>query len=150
MKRLSMVLVCLFLLVSTLPALAEEAGDAILGTWYTKDKRSIVEISKVDGQYSGQITWLCDEEATEKDGSPRVDGNNPDPEKAKQTILGLVVAKGFTYSGKDKWDGGTIYDPENGKNYSCKLALKEGGEQLKVRGFIGVSLIGRNEYWTRK
>jgi len=53
----------------------------------------------------------------------------------------------FEYVGKGKWKNGYIYDPDNGKTYRCKAQLK--GDTLKVRGFIGVSLLGRNSEWTR-
>ena len=46
------------------------------------------------------------------------------------------------------WKEGTIYDPESGKTYSCKLTL-ESPKRLKVRGFIGFSFIGRTQIWTR-
>lgn len=150
MKKLALLSVCIFLFVSVAVAFADGGSDAIVGDWYTKDKESVVSIYKDGDYYSGKVTWLCEKESKEPDGSPRIDKNNPDPEKSKQTIVGLVLAKGFTFDGKKKWTGGTIYDPENGKNYSCKIKLQKNGKELKVRGFIGVSLIGRNEYWTRK
>jgi uncharacterized protein (DUF2147 family) len=49
----------------------------------------------------------------------------------------------------DAWSGGTILDPESGKMYKCLLSLEDGGEKLKVRGFIGLSLLGRTQYWLR-
>jgi len=51
--------------------------------------------------------------------------------------------------GDGEWSGGTIYDPNNGKTYSCKLKLT-GPDTLKVRGYIGISLIGRSETWKRQ
>ncbi|MFZ5907440.1 MAG: DUF2147 domain-containing protein [Nitrospirota bacterium] len=51
-------------------------------------------------------------------------------------------------SGEDQWEGGKIYDPQNGKTYSCKIKLE--GQKLRVRGFIGFSLLGRTAVWTRK
>jgi len=88
--------------------------------------------------------------ATEDDGSPVLDSNNPDPEKAKQPVVGITMAHGISYVGGNDWEDGHIYDPDNGKTYKCVMELKKNGAQLKVRGFIGVSLLGRNEYWTRK
>jgi uncharacterized protein (DUF2147 family) len=54
----------------------------------------------------------------------------------------------FTFNGEKMWAGGKIYDPENGKTYSCKMVL-DGEQYLKVRGYIGISLLGRTEIWTR-
>ena len=56
--------------------------------------------------------------------------------------------KGFLYDGKGTWKKGTIYDPDNGKTYKSKVKIGDQGE-LKVRGFIGFSLIGRTSQWTR-
>ena len=79
----------------------------------------------------------------------KFDTNNPDEAKRGQPIIGLNLVNGFVYKGKGKWADGTIYDPDNGKTYSCKMTLKD-ANTLKVRGFIGVSLIGRTQVWTRK
>jgi uncharacterized protein (DUF2147 family) len=62
-------------------------------------------------------------------------------------VLGLVILTGFKFD-TDEWSDGDIYDPEKGKTYSCTLSLKDSGT-LKVRGYIGISLIGRTEIWTR-
>ena len=60
----------------------------------------------------------------------------------------LKVLKNFEYKGDGVWEDGKIYDPENGKTYSCKMTLRD-SEHLDVRGFIGFSLLGRTENWTR-
>jgi uncharacterized protein (DUF2147 family) len=49
----------------------------------------------------------------------------------------------------NEWNGGTILDPNNGKTYKCKIEVVDGGARLKVRGFIGLSLLGRTQYWLR-
>ena len=64
-----------------------------------------------------------------------------------QPIEGLVILKGLTRDG-DKWTGGTILDPANGKEYQCTLTLDSASE-LNVRGFIGFSFIGRTQQWKR-
>jgi uncharacterized protein (DUF2147 family) len=48
-----------------------------------------------------------------------------------------------------EWSGGRILDPENGKIYRCTIEVVDGGKRLKVRGYIGISLIGRTQYWDR-
>jgi uncharacterized protein (DUF2147 family) len=63
-------------------------------------------------------------------------------------IPGPPLLWGFKYKGANKWEGGKIYDPNNGKTYSCKMTLE--GNTLKVRGFVGISLLGRTTIWTRK
>ncbi len=123
-------------------------ADAIIGYWYTENNKSLVKIYRaVNGKYYGKITWL--KEPYEEDGSPKVDDENPDPAKRNQPIIGLLILKGFTYDGDNEWSGGTIYDPENGKTYKCYMKLTT-PEILDVRGYIGVSLIGRTTRWIRK
>ncbi|MDH3984403.1 MAG: DUF2147 domain-containing protein, partial [Gammaproteobacteria bacterium] len=55
----------------------------------------------------------------------------------------------FRYDGNGEWSGGSIYDPNSGKTYRCKLRLVD-PDTLKVRGFIGIALIGRTETWKRQ
>ena len=55
---------------------------------------------------------------------------------------------GFTKKTDTRWENGTIYDPKTGNTYSSNLEL-DGPEKIKVRGFIGISLIGRTDIWTR-
>jgi len=81
-------------------------------------------------------------------GKPKVDRNNPDVALRSRPLIGLPLVSGFHFAGADEWTGGTIYDPENGKTYSCKITLMSNGS-LKVRGYIGISLFGRTTAWTR-
>ena len=145
MKRILFWLICLLLVLGG-RAFADEA-DAIMGAWYTKDNKALVQITKTDNTYSGKIVWL--NEPKNEDGSEKLDTNNPDQSMQDNPIIGLNLVNGFVYKGKNKWGEGTIYDPDNGKTYSCKMQLKE-DNSLKVRGFIGVALIGRTQVWTRK
>ena len=145
MRRLLLALFLVSLLV-TGRALAAEA-DAVVGEWYTKDSKALVQIYKQGDVYNGRIVWL--KEPMNDDGTPKLDTNNPDEAKRSQPIIGLNLVKGFTYKGNNKWVNGTIYDPDNGKTYKCKMDLNDDGS-LKVRGFIGVSLIGRTQVWNRK
>ena len=63
-------------------------------------------------------------------------------------LLNLQILKDFVYDAEDKeWEDGTIYDPKNGKTYSCYMTLD--GTKLNVRGYVGVSMIGRTSVWTR-
>ena len=76
-----------------------------------------------------------------------MDDENPEENLQNRPIIGLVILKDFIFDGDDEWEDGTIYDPKNGKTYSCYMKLDEEGI-LKIRGFIGISWIGRNSYWT--
>ncbi len=58
------------------------------------------------------------------------------------------MMQGFKYDESNEWVDGTIYDPKNGKTYSCNLTMK-GKDKIEVRGYIGVSLMGRSQMWSR-
>ncbi len=125
----------------------------ILGLWSTTDNNSRVEIFKCGDNYCGKIVELKNPNYSANDkrgmaGQPKVDRNNPDPDLKTRPLLGLQVLEGFGYSGENVWKGGTIYDPDNGKTYKCKMTLTD-PKRLEVRGFIGISWLGRTEVWTR-
>ncbi len=151
MKKLAIVLGLVAL--SAVAARAQNA-DALLGTWLNGDKTAHIEIYKqADGKYFGKIIWLKEptypaDDAKGMAGKEKVDRENPDPARRNMPVLGLVILRGFTYSGGKLWENGRIYDPKNGKDYKCKLTLKS-PDALDVRGFVGFSFIGRTDNWTR-
>jgi uncharacterized protein (DUF2147 family) len=135
------------------PALADDSADAILGDWHTTGNKSVVKIIKRDGHYFGQIVslgkpnWPVDDKLG-MGGKPRNDRKNPDPALRDRPIVGLEIVSGFSYAGKNRWADGKVYDPESGKTYSGKMTLLP-DNHLELRGFIGISLIGRSVTWTR-
>jgi uncharacterized protein (DUF2147 family) len=70
-------------------------------------------------------------------------------ERKNQPIVGMVILRGLTAHGEE-YSGGDILDPDNGSVYRCKMKLQDQGRQLSVRGFIGFSLLGRSQVWTRE
>ncbi len=130
----------------SLSILAQVKADDIVGVWLTAGKEPAkIQIFKSGEKYFGKITWLT---YPEENGKPRIDNNNPDRTKRNNQIIGLVILNGFQFDGKEEWEDGRIYDPENGKTYSCYLSLKD-RITLNVRGYVGISLFGRTETWTR-
>jgi uncharacterized protein (DUF2147 family) len=127
---------------------AQKNQDDITGIWLTggKEPAKIQIYKATDNKFYGKIIWL--KNPVEKDGTPRVDANNPDKTKRKNPVNGLQILKGFKFDGDDEWKGGDIYDPESGKTYSSYITLKD-KNTLKVRGYVGISLFGRTEIWTR-
>ncbi|OGW45632.1 MAG: hypothetical protein A2Y66_07855 [Nitrospirae bacterium RBG_13_41_22] len=121
-------------------------SDAVVGEWYTAEGTSIMEIYKCDDLYCGKIVWL--KKPKNEEGKDKVDTKNPDETKRNRKLMGLEILWGFKYKGENQWEGGKIYDPKNGKTYSCKIKLE--GNELKVRGFVGFSLFGRTTIWTKK
>jgi len=113
--------------------------------WYNEEKTSKIQIYKAtDGKFYGKVVWL---KVPDRDGKPKTDIHNPDDKKKNDPVLGLVILRGFKKDGDKLYDGGTIYDPLNGKTYSCKITNK--GDVLDVRGYIGFSWIGRTTVWTK-
>ncbi|HNY02600.1 MAG TPA: DUF2147 domain-containing protein [Bacteroidales bacterium] len=150
MKKNATVLFLAILLAagSALTASAQgHKADDILGTWLNQEATGKVTLFKEGGKYFGKLVWLR-EPLDKVTGKPRTDKENPD-EKLKSTpLIGIVNMKNFTFDGKEEWSGGTIYDPKNGKTFKCYIQF-ESPNKLKIRGYIGVSVLGRNTYWTR-
>jgi len=151
-RHLNYLLMITMLLISSVIFGADQA-DAILGVWTTQDGKARVEIVLQNGLYLGHIVWLKEplypaDDHQGMSGKPKVDRMNPDLGLQTRPIVGLTLVNGFHYSGSDVWTGGTIYDPESGKTYSCKLSLMSDGT-LQVRGYAGISIFGRTEIWQR-
>ena len=121
-------------------------GQSILGQWETYDdetneKKALIEIYQTNDTYFAKIvqsyvkgtSGICEKcEGAKKD----------------QPIAGLVIIENLEKD-DDEYNGGTILDPQNGKTYKCYLELEE-TNKLKVRGYLGFSLLGRTQYWHRK
>lgn len=119
--------------------------DAIVGTWVNATGEAHVNIYKKGEKYFGKIDWL--KAPKDEKGKPKTDYKNPDESLRSRPILGMEMLKDFIYE-DGKWTDGKIYDPKSGKTYSCNMNIKDNG-QLNMRGYIGISLIGRSETWKR-
>jgi uncharacterized protein (DUF2147 family) len=138
----------LFITVSlfSITTLSQNKADDIIGVWLTAGKEpGKIQIYKSAGKFYGKIFWVKN---PTKNGKPKTDINNPDASKRNDPIVGLVILKGFKFDGDDEWKDGDIYDPQSGKTYSSYIYLSN-INTLKVRGYIGLSLFGRTETWTR-
>lgn len=122
--------------------IAQSNKSDILGTWYNDEKTAKIKVYEKQGEYYGDIIWIDLNKA-----ETSLDEKNPDSEKRNQPLVGLTILKDFIYD-DGEYEDGTIYDPKNGKTYSCHMKL-ENKDKLYVRGYIGISLIGRTTYWTR-
>lgn len=128
-----------------IPSQVMAATDDILGDWYNSSKESKIQIYKTGDKYFGKLVWL--KEPT-KNGKIKKDEKNPDKLKQNIPILGLVILRDFKNISDTKWQAGKIYDPRNGKEYSSELTLKS-SKTLDVRGYIGISILGRSDTWTK-
>ena len=118
----------------------------ILGSWKTDGGDSRLELFKCGEKICGKIVWLKQPNYIDSKDGPvgkkKIDRKNPDPSLRGRTILGLQVMKGLTAKGRNRWGNGTCYDPETGKSYKCKMYLAS-PDRLELRGYIGISLLGR-------
>ena len=134
-----------FFALTLISSLASADRTTPVGKWKTIDDASgkpkaIVEIWEHGGKLYGKIVKLFREKGEDQD--PKCDKCKGD--KKDKRVIGMVIVEGLARDG-DEWKGGSILDPDNGKTYKCKMSLEKG--KLKVRGFIGVSLLGRTQYW---
>jgi uncharacterized protein (DUF2147 family) len=112
-------------------------GDEITGLYWSPEKDAKIEIYKKGEQYFGRSVWVA---------HPRKDFKNPSEALKTREVLGIDLFTGFTYKG-GAYTSGKVYDPESGKTYDCKMNLNE--DVLKVRGYVGISLFGRTEFFHR-
>jgi len=135
-------------LLALAPAWAQT--DSPLGLWQTVDDhtgapRALIEITQdASGVLSGKvIKGLIPGEPADRRCTECTDY------RKDQVIIGMTVLSGMHKEG-DSWEGGQILDPDNGKVYRCKMHVEKNGQELVVRGYIGVSLLGRSQSWIRQ
>jgi uncharacterized protein (DUF2147 family) len=136
-------------LLSSATALAN-AADTPVGVWQTIDDRThepraLVEITlKDDGTLSGKIIKGLGPAASHVRRCTACQDERKD-----QSLLGMTIIRNMHRDG-NMWDGGDILDPESGKVYRCQMRLEDDGHKLIVRGYIGISLLGRSQTWIRQ
>ncbi|CAB3773673.1 DUF2147 domain-containing protein [Paraburkholderia humisilvae] len=135
-------------LISSTAAFAQ--SDSPVGTWQTIDDhthqpKALVQITQDEnGVLSGKVIKSLN--PNEPPGRRCTECTDA---RKDQLILGMTIIDDMKKDG-DVWDGGQILDPENGKLYKCKMHTEDGGQKLVVRGYIGVSLLGRSQTWIRQ
>ncbi|WP_422103824.1 DUF2147 domain-containing protein [Winogradskyella sp.] len=133
-----------FSLLLVLITVASGFSQSILGKWKTVDdetgkEKSVVEIYEDDGKIYGKIVEILTEK--KKAVCSKCKGN-----KKNQPILDMVIIEGLEKD-DDVYDGGTILNPENGKEYKCRLKIGEDKDTLQVRGYV--AFFYKTQYWVR-
>ena len=121
-------------------------SQSVIGKWKTiddetGDAKSIVEVYSKSGKIYAKVVEILDLEH-KNSVCKKCSG-----EDKNKSILGLTIIKGLSKDGSE-YNSGEILDPKNGKLYKCALSL-ESKDKLKIRGYIGFSLLGRTQYWHR-
>jgi uncharacterized protein (DUF2147 family) len=123
------------------------AGDTPVGTWKSIDDethqaKALIQITEDgNGLLSGKIIKLLQHPDAVCEKCEGALKGKPD--------LGMTILWGLKHEGEN-WGGGRILDPKSGKTYSAKMKLIDGGKKLEVRGFLGISLLGRSQVWERQ
>lgn len=129
-----------------LAAVAELPTDTAHGYWLTENRKAIVEIAPCGGDTCGRMVWV--ENPLDASGQPKRDESNADAAKRARPICGLELVGGLNKSGDGTWSDGWLYNPRNGEMYSAEIrALSP--SKLEVRGYLGVSVLGKSQIWTR-
>ncbi|MBK0369025.1 DUF2147 domain-containing protein [Flavobacterium agrisoli] len=121
-------------------------SQSVIGKWKTIDDetgvaKSIVEVYEKSGKIYGKVMDIL-REGHKNDVCVGCTGANKN-----RPILGMVIIKDLEKDGSE-YNSGTILDPTSGKEYKCYITL-ETADKLKVRGYVGFSLMGRTQYWQR-
>lgn len=151
MKHLTRAAAAAFITASALSAgAALAAEDPAFGYWLVESKRAIVEIGACDGapaEACGKIVWML--EPLDEAGAPKTDVKNEDPALQSRPLCGLPIIGDFEKTAPGEWEDGFIYDASEGDLYDAYMEMQDDGS-LKVRGFVGVSLLGKSQIWTRE
>jgi len=142
-------LLCAAALLAAVNAFADAGTPA--GLWRTIDdktgkERSLIRISEVNGVYEGKVEKLLNRQP---DDDPDNLCRKCEGARKDQPIIGMTILWGLRKDG-EQFSGGEILDPKNGKIYRAKMKLLDNGAKLEVRGFIGISLLGRSQTWVRE
>jgi len=142
MKKNLLFIACLVFSVT----LVHGQADKIVGIWVPAKGTSQVRIFKAtNGKYYGKVEWL-------KEDKEKLDVSNPDEKLRDKKVWGLMILKDFIYNtGKNRWEGGTVYDPDNGKTYDCFMWFNGNENTMTLKGYVlGMKFIGRAEDWKRE
>lgn len=147
-------LVALVAALLALPGHAVSADLTPAGLWQavdddTKQPTGWFLISDHDGVFDGIIARMF----LKPGEDPNAVCDQCKDDRHNHTWLGLEFIRGMKPDpearGEVKFAGGTILDPRDGKIYKATMKVTPDGQTLVVRGYIGIELLGQNQYWTR-
>jgi len=134
------------LLAVALGVAVRASAASPVGVWYAEGGAAQVAIEPCGGELCGRVVWL--RSPLDEEGCDLRDRNNPDPSLRARKVEGLEVLRGLAPQGDGTWANGRIYDPASGNTYTCHLAL-DGNDRVRLRGYVGIPLLGRTTTWIR-
>jgi len=147
MKPLRLLVAAIALLPGwSISALAADRSDPVFGYWLTDNKKAIIRVDSCGAQVCGTMVWVS--EPTTEAGTLKLDVNNSDASKRDRPICGLALFGGLAAVQPGEWSDGWLYNPRDGETYSVQITSQSATE-LKVRGFLGLPIIGSSQIWTR-
>ena len=140
---MKLLLAALLAILPVSSALAQTPAPDPTGLWLTENKRAVVEIDHCGTSICGNVHWII------KDGM-QTDSKNPDAAKRERPICGLPLLWGFTQNPKNPkvWESGNIYKADEGDTYHATVSVVD-QNKLYLRGYVGIPLLGKTQYWTR-
>jgi uncharacterized protein (DUF2147 family) len=136
-----LLIIALWLSASNVVA-RQPGNSSIIGKWYVDDKTAIFDFYQTGESVSAKLIPLAKPNI--------VDTLNPVDSLKNRRLSGATLICGLVFEVKqNRWEGGKVYNPENGKTYSCDCKLDKSGNCLFFRGYLGIELLGETRTWTR-
>ena len=138
-------------LLQAIPGFSAEAPDHLPGLWQQFDDKTgklqaLVRIGRnADGSYRGVVEKIIPEPG--EDPNPKCDKCRD--KRHDQPVLGMEIISRLKRSDETVYTDGEILDPDEGDTYRLKITVLDQGARLDVRGYLGISLFGRSQIWTR-
>jgi len=142
MKKRNLIIILLLVIFPISTNAQSFKADDIVSIWLSADKNGEIDIYKKGNKFYGKLIKVYDNKGIEKDIK------NPNKSKRNREVIGLIILTNFQYTGDGEWDDGKIYDPDTGNTYSCFIEMQN-KNTIEVTGYIGFSLFGRTEKWTK-
>ena len=125
---------------------AQADTDPAHGYWLTENGKAIIQFAPCGAKVCGRMVWVAN--PTDASGQPKLDVKNDAPEMRDRPLCGLQLLGDLSPDKAGAWEDGWIYSPKDGSTYSAKIeTLSE--TELEVRGYLGISLLGGSQVWTR-
>ena len=122
-------------------------GDELIGEWWTENNEGRIRMTRDrDGSFRGTTTCCVPAKPTRD--HPAQDIHNPNPKQRSRSTVGIVLIWKLKYEGDGEYADGYVYNPRDGKTYRIDMAIID-RNTVKIRGYIGIPLLGQSQIWRR-